>query len=216
MDERELTRLAARGALAGAITGELAKPLAHVAEALGQLVDRLDRHVAVARGPEPLSWNAVGELRQQLADLFLEMGHLRRLTSDLAHIAAELPGRHPEPSDVNDLVERALSLSRHRIGDDQELFLDLGTLPPVEVDGARFVHALAHLLVEAAQVAGPGATLGVRTGPGHVLSITFPGRLGNAPFSAFIAEELRAEGGGFTYTEADGLTTASVTLRVAK
>lgn len=221
MDERDLRRLAARGTLAGAVTGELARPLAHASEVLGQLVDRLDRHVAHARGPEPLSWSTVGELRQKLADLFLDVGRVRRLASDLALLGPADGERRPAATDGNELVERALSLSRHRFGEDQDVLLDLATVPPVEVDATRLVQALALLFIEVSESAGPGATIVVRTSPpdgagAASVSIEFQGTARASSFSAFIAEELRAEGSAFTYTEAEGITTAQVTLRVAK
>lgn len=221
MDDADLRRLAARGALAGAITAELAAPLAHAAKVLGELVDRLDRHVAGSRGPEPLPYRAVGDLRETLADLFLDVGRVRRLAADLALLGDEQRERRAEAVDVNELVERALSLSRHRLTDDQEVLLDLGTLPRVEVDAARLVQAMAHLLVEIAGTVGPGATLTVRTAAGDdassvILLIGFPGRPHTSTFSSFIAEELQAEGRGFTYIEDGAGTSARLTLCVAK
>ena len=215
-DDADLVRLAARGALTGAVATELAGPLARATETLGQLVDRLDTHVAHARGPEPLSWAAVGELRQRLADLFLEVGRMRRLAVDLALVAVARDTRHAEAVDANELVERALLLSRHRFRDDQDVFVDLGTLPAVDADPIRFVQALAHLLMQAAAAAGPGATITVSTDPGAAIVVTFPGHLESTRFSAFVDSELEAEGGGFSYTEDSGVTTARVTLRVAK
>jgi signal transduction histidine kinase len=219
-DDDRLIRLAARGALSGAVTSELAAPLAHITEVLGELVDSLDRHVAAARGPEPLSWNAVGDLRQKLADAFIDLGRVRRLAADLATVSLDRPGRHPELVDANDLVERALSLARHRFSGDQDVLLDLGTLPSVEVDPTRMVRALAHLFLVAADAAGPGATIVIRTACDRagcaVLSLSFPGRPQPSAFSAFAAAELAVEAGGLTYSEADGLTTAFVALRVAK
>jgi signal transduction histidine kinase len=220
MDPADLIRLAARGALSGAVTDELAQPLARICDSVGQVVDALDRHVAGARGPEPLSWNAVGDLRQRLADVFLDLGHLRRLALDLALVSSSRSERQPEPADVNELVERALSLARHRLAADQEVYLDLGTLPAVEVDVTRLVQALAHLCLIASEAAGPGGTITVRTGAqvdgSVVLTLTFPGSVSSSTFAGFVAGELALESGGLVFQASGGLTTASMSLRVAK
>jgi signal transduction histidine kinase len=156
-----LESLAACGALAGGVAAELAAPLHRIQKMLAETVRLLDRHVAVARGPEPLAWDRVSHVREQVAGAYLEVGRAARLASDLAAMIA--PASDIAEADVNELVERAVSLARHRHGEEGEMLLDLGTLPRVRVDGARLVQAIAHVLLIAADETGPGATCVVTT-----------------------------------------------------
>jgi signal transduction histidine kinase len=216
MDRDELMRLAARGALAGAVTSELATPLARMADTLAALVDRLDRHVAGARGPEPLPWSAVGMMRERLAESYLAIGRIRRLAADLALVVADRGERRPESADPNELVERALSLARHRFSSEQEVLLDLGTVAAVHVDAARVVPVLAHLLFDAAAAADPASVIVVRTseaeGGGAVaVTIAFGAAAALAPFSGFVVAEITAEGGTLTYTGDAAVVTLPVT-----
>jgi signal transduction histidine kinase len=209
----ELLRLAARGALASAITAELAGPLDRVARVLEATVDRLDRHVATSRGPEPLPYAALGEVRERVAEAFLDIGRLARLAADLALVAASSTAAVPAAVDLNDLVERALSLARHRFDPDTDVHLDLGSLPAIELDAVRMVQVVAHLLVEAAGVAGAGATVEVSTSSDDRevhLRIAYPGaRAGEGPYAAVVAADLDAEGGRLAYTT-DGERTLAV------
>jgi hypothetical protein len=220
MDDTELLRLAARGLLAGAVTSELAEPLERIARVLEATVDRIDRHVASSRGPEPLPYGVVGELRERVADAFLDVGRVSRLASDLALVAASPAPRAPAHQDLNDLVERALSLSRHRFAHDCEVLLDLGTLPPVAVDGVRLVLAVAHLLVIVAATTGPGSTVVVHTtraDGGVRLSVYHPGPPAAASrFSDLVRADLAAEGGALTYTQEGSRSVAVVSLAAAK
>jgi signal transduction histidine kinase len=156
-----LESLAACGALAGGVAAELAAPLSRIQKMLAETVRLLDRHVAVARGPEPLAWERVSHVREQVAGAYLEVGRVARLAADLAAMIAT-PADAVEV-DVNELVERAVSLARHRLGEEGEILLDLGTLPRIRVDGARLVQAIAHVLLIAADETGPGATCVVTT-----------------------------------------------------
>lgn len=220
MDDPELLRLAARGVIAGAVTSELHEPLARIARVLEGTVDRIDRHVASSRGPEPLPYHAVGDLRERVAEAFMELGRVTRLAADLALVAATPAPRAPRPEDVNELVERALSLSRHRFAADCEVLLDLGTLPPLEVDGVRVVLALAQLLVITAAGATGGDTVvvhTVRVPEGAQISIYHPGPPPvGSPFIALVREDLAAEGGGLTYTQDGSRSVAVVSLRHVK
>lgn len=214
--DEELLRLAARGSLAGAVTAELAAPLERVARALEGTVDRLDRHVASSRGPEPLPYAALGQLREQVAEAFLELSRLARLAADLTVVAAS-PSR--AAVDLNDLVERALSFARHRFDPDCDVQLDLGSLPLVEVDAVRMVQALAHLLIEAALAAGAAASVTVNTEArsGAIrLEVAYPGaRPAGAPFADMVLADLAADGGQLTYTT-DGERTVAVLVLPAR
>jgi C4-dicarboxylate-specific signal transduction histidine kinase len=220
MDDSELLRLAVRGLLAGAVSSELAAPLERIARVLEVAVERLDRHVATSRGPEPLPYQVVGEVRERVAEAFLEIGRATRLAADLARIAATTRPRAPERLDVNELVERALSLSRHRFAADAEVLLDLGTLPMVEVDAVRVVLALAQLLVIVAAASGAAATVVVHTAPtahGVRVSVYHPGPPApSSPFADLVRRDLETEGGTLTYTKDGMRSLAVVTLGSSK
>lgn len=220
MDDAELLRLAARGVLAGAVTSELHEPLAHIARILEATVDRLDRHVATSRGPEPLPYPAVGEVRERVAQAFLEVGRATRLAADLALVAASPVPRAATVHDLNELVERALSLSRHRFAADCEVLLDLGTMPPLVVDGVRVVMALAQLFVVVAAAAGGGDTVVVHTRripDGVQVAVYHPGPpAAETPFAALVRRDLAEEGGELTYTQDGTRSMIVVALRHSK
>ncbi len=219
-DDDEILRLAARGVLAGAVTAELAAPLERVARTLEQAIDGLDRHVAASRGPEPLPYAAVGELRERVAEAFLEIGAIARLAADLASVAAPSGERAPAEVDLNELVERALSLSRHRLGGDSEVHLDLGTLPVIRLDAVRTVQALAHLFLDAASAAGAAGTVTVHTSaaPDEVrLTVSYPrADGGESLFGRLIEDSIVAEGGRITYSDDGDRKVALVVLAARK
>jgi signal transduction histidine kinase len=155
---------ALRGVLAGGVATELAEPLARVQTALGQAVDAMDQHVAHAKGPEPLPSHRLAQVREQLAEAYLELSRAVRLASDLAAIT--LPGAGtPTTTDANDIVERAIALAHHRTGD---VTVDLGTVPQVRAEPGRLTQAVAHLLIEA----GPTVSVQTRRGGDGGVQIT--------------------------------------------
>jgi C4-dicarboxylate-specific signal transduction histidine kinase len=192
--------LAARGEIAAGVAHELADPLDRVHATLAKVVERLDRHVSTSRGPEPLSWQVVSEVRERIAEMYLEIGRVRRLAENLALLGAPAArGR----ADVNDIVERALSLAHHRFAADGDALLDLGSPPPVLVDAARLTQAVALLIGYAADVAGPDpvtvTTSGSAAGASIVLSA--PGASRPVPFVEAIRAAVTDEGG---WLELDG------------
>jgi signal transduction histidine kinase len=212
----ELEWLAARGAIASGVANELAGPLESVYAKLAKAVERLDRHVATSRGPEPLPVPAVGEIRERIADVFLDVGRVRRLAASLAALSAPSASR---PSDLNDVVELALVLARHGFAPECETLLDLGTLPPVVVDRARLAQALALLLIHAARAAAAAGTVAVRTegGPAKVrLAIEATGDRDRPaeplPFAAVLTAVIGAEGGQLTLRHDPGQLTIEVFL----
>ena len=220
MDNDELVRLAARGLLAGAVATELSEPLERVARLLEKAIERLDGHVAASRGPEPLPYHTVGELRERVADAYMDVGRVARLAADLASVIAAPLARAAQPTDVNELVERALSLARHRFGADSEVLLDLGTLPVIEIDPVRVVQALAHLLFDAAAAASAvGGTVNLTTDAaagGVRVTLAYPSApRGVMPFAALIDRSLDAEGARITYSD-DGERTQAVLLLAAR
>jgi hypothetical protein len=160
----DLAFLAAAGALASGVSAELCPPLREIRDALAVVVETLDRHFAEARGPAPYPWAETKALRERLAETYLLSRTVNRLTNDLARAVSARRGA-PDAVDVNKLVEEAIALARHRIGEDSDLAVDLGHLPAVRIVEGDLVLLMARLLglaAEAARTAG-GGTVGVRT-----------------------------------------------------
>jgi signal transduction histidine kinase len=195
---RRIADLAARGALAGGVAEQLAMPLARVHDAIGHAVERLDRHFAEARGPDPLPLAKAVELREVLGVAFLELGRAARLASDLAYVVAMPP--EVGELDVNDLVSRAIALARHGLGPDGEILSDLGTPPAVRADGTRLAHALAHLILGAIADAGAGGQVSVATreGDGGDAVIRVSPEHGTGLFAELVAAGVSAAGGSMT------------------
>lgn len=158
-----LARIAA-GDLAGGVTRQMVKPLRELREDLAVLVESLDRHMMESRGPKGLSYREVEALRQTLADCYLRCRDTARLASDLAQ-ASGMADRPLGPIDLNKLVESALNLARHRIKDDTEVFVDLGSVPLVRGLEPRLLLAIAQMICVAAESAArtPGSALSIKT-----------------------------------------------------
>jgi signal transduction histidine kinase len=194
-DKLPVEWLAARGVLASGVARELAGPLDAVYQKLEKTVEKLDRHVASARGPEPLAWQAVGELRERVADVFLEVGRARQLAENLAALAAPSARR---AVDVSELVERALILARHRFPAGSDVLLDLATLPPAECDPAPLVQACALLLVHVAKAVRPAGIVTVRTearGAEVAVRIEAPSVVEPLAFADVIRSAVESQGG---------------------
>jgi hypothetical protein len=157
--------LAAAGVLAGSVAADLAGPLQQVREILGQCVDLLDRHAAAARGPKPLPHPTVVEIRRSLADAFLLSGRVSRLAGDLAAVVAAPPAADAPRSlvDLNQVVERAVSLARRRLTEDCEVFVDLGRVPAARADVGGLTQAITQLLFVSAYLSPPHGNVAVKT-----------------------------------------------------
>jgi len=156
--------LAAAGSLAGGVAAQLCAPLREIRDSLAVMIETLDRHLVEARGPEPFPWAQTKELRERIAEAYLLGRAVTRLTGDLAR-AVSLQRGAPETADVNQLVEQAVSLARHRVGEETELSIDLGVLPAVRLVPGGLVLILARLLVLAADGgrSAPGACVAIAT-----------------------------------------------------
>lgn len=161
--ERESTAREAAGYLVVGLADELARPLGEIRELLATVVGELDEHVADARGPDPLSYDQSREIRESIAEAYLKAANVARLAQDLAD-AVRGPGA-VESADFNALIEAALGLVRHRFSASTELFIDLGSLPPVSTPAGELVMALARLLVFCAEssAASGEAAVSIRT-----------------------------------------------------
>jgi hypothetical protein len=114
-----------------------------------------------------------------------------RLTSDLAR-AVSLHRLPPQTADVDKLVEQAIALARHRIGEDSELSIDLGDVPPVRIVPGELVLLLARLLTAAADAAR-GAS-----GGGIAIAIRRERDAGGAPGRDTVLIQIGAVAGGAT------------------
>jgi C4-dicarboxylate-specific signal transduction histidine kinase len=216
-----LESLAARGALAGGVAAELAAPLGRIQRILAETVKMLDRHVASARGPEPLAWEHVGRVREQIAEAYLEVGRAARLAADLAAITA--PSSETAEVDVNEVVERAAALARHRVAGDGEILLDLGTLPRIRADAGLLVQTIAHVLLIAADET-TGAALVVTTaedaGGGVRIVVKHPSPGGDhapmePPFWHLVRQSVTAAGGTVAEARLSGEVVVDIRLPAA-
>jgi hypothetical protein len=196
--------LAAAGLLAGSVAGDLATPLGRVREILGEVVDLLDRHAAATRGHKPLPHVTVLEIRRSLADAFLLCGRVSRLAADLGAVTAPpIPDAPRALVDVNQVVERAVSLARHRLTEECEVFVDLGRVPATRADVGGLTRALTQLLFVSAYLSPTHGNVTVKTGTdgktGEAL-ITIRHDLGGdrgrpVPFRDLIRLSIEAQGG---------------------
>src|SRR5690606_2615408 len=121
------------------------------------------RHFAESSGPEPYPWAATKALRERLAETYLLSRAVTRTTGDLAR-AVTVRRAGAEPTELGQVLEQAVALARHRFGDDCEVSIDTGALPPVRVVPGELVLLLATLLGEAADAArAGGGAVWVRT-----------------------------------------------------
>jgi C4-dicarboxylate-specific signal transduction histidine kinase len=193
--DADLAFLAAAGALAGGVSAQLCGPLREIRDSLAVMVETLDRHFAEASGPQPYPWAETKALRERIAEAYLVSRGVTRLTSDLARAVSGQRGA-PESADLNQLVEQAVSLARHRIGEDSELSIDLGELPAVRIVSGELVLLLARLLVHAADAA--------RAAPGAGVAIATRRERGGDGRDREVVIEIAADGGGGEAAGDDG------------
>ncbi len=151
-DKGDEELLAIAGLLAGGVAKELALPIRELRETLAVIVDGLDHHVSTATGPTPYSWAQVGELRDRVAEAYLVSRRAARLAGDLA-VAATSASEPRGLVDVNQTIEAALNLARHRVSSEAEVFIDFGVVPAVRAVGGRLLLGLARLIFAAAAAA---------------------------------------------------------------
>lgn len=140
------------GVLASSVAETLSAPLRRLRDHLATMVETLDRHIAGAEGPEPLPWKSVQALRQELVDAYLLSRETARTAREL-HDAVTLGAGAEERLDINRQVEAALELLRHHIPADIELFVDLGSVPPVHAAAGEVVLVVAQMVLSAAESA---------------------------------------------------------------
>lgn len=206
---RAATQLPAMAStLASSVAGELARPLRALRESLGQMVETIDLYMSKAPGPTPYPWKSLHTLRQELAEAYLDSRELARLASDLHDSISEVGGA-PSVTDVNRCVEAALHLARHRIRAPTEVFIDLGSVPPVHAVAGELVLCMTKLLFCCADSAAAreGSAISIRTfgerggrGAEVIVTISDNGaglRAAAAEAEAFVLPVLQQLGGTF-------------------
>jgi C4-dicarboxylate-specific signal transduction histidine kinase len=153
---------AVAGVLASSLVSQLSRPLCQLREGLAVMMDEVERHLAEAEGPAPYPWKSLMVLRQELADAYLLSRETARIASELGEAVT---GGAVEPVDMNHLVEAALELVRHRFGSDTEVFVDLGSLPPVRAAAGQMLLVIAKLLLCCADSAAlmEGSAVSIQT-----------------------------------------------------
>lgn len=132
------------GVLASSVVGQLSRPLRQLRENLAVMLEDVERHIGEAEGPAPYPWKSLMVLRQELADAYLLSRETARIASELGEAVQD---GEVEAVDLNHLVEAALELVRHRFGHDTEIFVDLGSLPPVRAAAGQLLLCIAKLLL---------------------------------------------------------------------
>jgi hypothetical protein len=213
--ETDRAFLAAAGELASGVAAQLCAPLREIRDSLAVMVEILDRHFVEASGPQPYPWAETKALRERIAEAYLVSRAVTRLTGDLAR-AVSVHRSAPETADVNQLVEQAIALARHRIGEDSELSIDLGDVPAVRIVPGELVLLLAWLLVLTADAArAGGVAISIRrerdTGARDRVLIVIaaegapvPGAAGRAELDAVARRVLEPAGGELVVGERGG------------
>ncbi|ACY18102.1 HAMP domain-containing histidine kinase [Haliangium ochraceum] len=195
--------------LASSVAGELARPLHELRENLGAMVETIDEYMRAAPGPAPYPWKSLHALRQELADAYLRSREVARLAFEL-HDSVSGVGGELGVVDVNRCVESALHLARHRIGARTEVFVDLGSAPPVRAVAGELVLAIAKLIFCCAESAAArdASAISIRTfceqrraDGAVVITVSDNGaglRAAVDAAAAFVAPVMRALGGGFS------------------
>ena len=157
---------AVAGVLASKAVYELARPLRHLRENLAVILEAVERHVSLSEGPDPYPWKALQSLRQDLADAYLLSRETARIADELGEVmGVGNAATEARFVDVNRHVEAALALVRSRFQEDTELFVDLGSVPPIRAVPAEMSLIVAKLLLCSADSAAalPGSAVSVQT-----------------------------------------------------
>jgi signal transduction histidine kinase len=197
---------AVAGVLASSVVGQLSRPLRQLRESLAVMMEEVERHIGEAEGPAPYPWKSLVVLRQELADAYLLSRETARIASELGEAVQD---GEVEAVDLDHLVEAALELVRHRFGHDTEIFVDLGSLPPVRAAAGQLLLCIAKLLLccadSAVLIEGSAVSIMTRHEHDHerdevVLSVTDNGKgLPEAADSArrVVEPVIRGLGGSF-------------------
>jgi signal transduction histidine kinase len=146
---RERATREAAGHLILSLAEELARPLTEIRELLAEVVATFDEHVAHAKGPVALSYDATKDIRELVADAYLKSASAARMARELA--TGVKSGGALETTSLNELIEAALVLVKYRFSAATELFIDLGTTPPVSIAPGDAAMGIARVLAFCAE-----------------------------------------------------------------
>jgi signal transduction histidine kinase len=119
--------------------------------------------MAEAGGPVPYPYKALESLRHEIGEAYLSGRRLSRLVEDVTRVSR---GPHVLGAvDINSVVESALSLTKHNMSSDTEVFVDLGTVPQVRSSCGDLLLLFATVLGASAESARgiDGAAISVQT-----------------------------------------------------
>lgn len=139
-------RLSSLGMLAASVAHEINNPAAFILLGLGTL-ERMVRTLEPPAGEE-----AADGMRDLLGELRDSINRIVRIARDLRVFAS--PSRGPVKSaitDVNEVVESALSLTRGKVLEHATLVKELEDVPPVLIDGGRLGQVVVNVIVNATQ-----------------------------------------------------------------
>lgn len=225
-------QMALLGELSAGMAHEIRNPLAAI-QALGELLSRRVKGMALRRNDDGGSDSAGGDLEVLSRDLVAEIRHLNRFVSEFL-IYARMPLLRLEKTDLREIVDAALSMAApaglpERIRVEKEF---PPIFPAVSVDPVEFRRVLLNLIQNALQAMGSEGTLRIEAdvaGPSLVLRIsdTGPGipsgrrdkifrpffttKPGGTGLGLAISERIvREHGGGLTFETSEGKGTTFI------
>src|SRR6185312_16130186 len=142
-------RLSTLGMLAASVAHEINNPAAFILLGLNTLERRI---VELQESAPETDDPAVEPVRSTIAELRDSMNRIVRIVRDLRVFAN--PAREQASgavTDVNEVVESAISLTRGRISERASLVKSLADVPPVLIDSGRLVQVVVNLIVNAVQ-----------------------------------------------------------------
>ena len=127
------------------VAHEIKNPLTPIALS----AERIQRHLDRATPSDPASLTVVRSCAETIASA---VETVRRLVDEFSTLA-RFPVAHPQPTDINEIIENALSMFNGRLDGIQLHKLLASDLPKVMADSDAIKRAVANLVDNAAEVA---------------------------------------------------------------